>query len=319
MCVAIGTFDGVHVGHQAVIRRTVTRARSDGSLAMVATFDRHPATVLAPRQAPLLIQSLPQRLRCLAALGVDATWLIQFDRNLSEKTGEDFVRSMMRSFPALRAVLVGDKFRFGHRRGGTVALLHCLGGELGFDVEALPPVSINGAPVSSTRVRQEIRAGRLAEVQSLLGRPYALAGMVVQGDGLGRQIGFPTANLDVTGQALPPNGVYAAHATLQSWSGPAVVNLGTRPTLGLGNAAFRIEAHMIGFEGNVYGQEIEVQFLAFLRPEKRFATIDALREQIAVDCNTARERHSALHVSDFGRAAGPVAGIPAGARNAPDR
>lgn len=287
LCMAIGMFDGLHLGHQAVIGRTVSRAKNQDALALVATFDRHPASVIAPHHAPPAIQTLNQRLRGLSNLGVDATWLIHFDRAFSEKSAEEFVRDAFRYFPGLRVVLVGEKFRFGHRRQGTVELLQDLGHELGFEVEAIPPVNLNGEPVSSTRIRRQIRAGHLDEVRALLGRPYALAGKVVEGDRLGRQLGFPTANLAVEGMAVPPNGVYVAHAEATAWSGPAVVNVGFRPTIEPQPQSIRVEAHLIGFDGEVYGQEIELLFLRFLRSERKFGDVGALRAQIAEDCRAA--------------------------------
>ena len=291
---ALGTFDGVHLGHQAVIRQMVARAKAQQAISLVATFDRHPAAVLAPHRAPLLIQSLAQRLHAFARLRVEATWLIPFDLAFSQITGEDFVRTVHADFPKLHTVFVGDRFRFGHRRAGSVGLLRRLGAQLGFAVEAVPPVCLNDAPVSSTRVRQEIAAGRLGEVRALLGRPYALAGTVVRGERLGRQLGFPTANLHAEGLALPPQGVYVAHATLPVWSGPAVANIGVRPTLGRAGAALRIEAHLIGFDGEAYGLELELVPLAFLRPEQSFVTLGALREQIAADRAMALAQYPVL-------------------------
>jgi len=288
LCMAIGMFDGLHLGHQSVIGRTVSRARNEGALALVATFDRHPAGVIAPHHAPLAIQTLNQRLRGLSNLGVDATWLIHFDKAFSEKSAGEFVRDAVRQFPGLRVVLVGEKFRFGHRRQGTVELLQNLGRELRFEVEAIPPVNLDGEPVSSTRIRRLIRAGHLDEARALLGRPYALAGKVVEGDRLGRRLGFPTANLAVEGMAVPPNGVYAAHAEVGAWSGPAVVNIGFRPTVEREQQLIRVEAHLIGFGGEIYGQEIELLFLKFLRPERKFDDIGALRAQIGEDCRVAR-------------------------------
>lgn len=294
LCMAIGMFDGLHLGHQAVIGRTVSRARNEGALALVATFDQHPAKVIGPHHAPPAIQTLSQRLRCFAGLGINATWLIHFDRTFSEKSAEEFVRDAVRKFPGLRVVLVGEKFRFGHRRQGTVEFLRNLGRELGFEVEAVPSVNLNGEPVSSTRIRREIRAGHLDEVGALLGRPYALAGKVVEGDRLGRQLGFPTANLAVEGMAVPPNGVYAAHAEAGGWSGPAVVNIGFRPTVERHPQLIRVEAHLIGFDGEIYGEEIELFFLRFLRSERKFDDIGGLRAQISEDCRVARDLHETI-------------------------
>lgn len=292
---AIGFFDGLHIGHQAVIGRTIASARSvQGGLAVAVTFDRHPASVTAPDRAPLLIQTLDQKLRTLAGLGLNATWLIRFDKTFSKKAPEDFVSEMVENFPGVRAVFVGEKFRFGKQRLGTVELLQELGHRFGFGVEPIPPVMCRGNPVSSTRIRHLISAGHLDQAMELLGRPYALAGTIVEGDRFGRQLGYPTANLKVEGLVLPPHGVYAAHAEVRSWSGPAVVNIGFRPTLQHQAPVLRVEAHLIGFEGEIYGQEIELSFLRFLRSERRFETTEALRAQIAEDCRTAVHIHTDL-------------------------
>lgn len=298
---AVGMFDGLHLGHQAVIGRAISRARNEGGLAVAATFDRHPASVTAPQHVPPAIQTLNQKLRSLAQSGLDATWLIPFDKAFSEKSAAEFVNCTLGHFPGLRVVFVGEKFRFGHRRQGTVEVLRNLGREFGFQVEAIPPINHNGEPVSSTRIRRQIRAGHLDEARVLLGRPYALAGKIVEGDQLGRQLGFPTANLAVEGMVLPPNGVYAAHAEVCSWSGPAVVNIGFRPTLEQAKPEIRVEAHLIGFTGEIYGQEIELSFLGFVRAERKFNNIEALRVQIAEDCRTATELYQTVWPSPANR------------------
>ncbi len=291
---AFGMFDGVHLGHQAVIRRSIELARSERARAVVATFDRHPSVLLYPDKAPLAIQTLNQRLNAIASLGVSATWLIRFDRAFSKQSGEVFARGLARDFPALRTVIVGDRFRFGHRRSGSVGLLSALGRELGFVVEALQPVTWKGQPISSTRVRHHISIGDLAGTRELLGRPYTMAGTVVTGDRLGRKLGFPTANLSMEGMALAPNGVYVAHAWLTSWSGPALLSIGYRPTLRSRRPRLRVEVHLLGFEGEIYGQGIELCLLAKLRSEKRFPTLADLRQQIEADCKVADEKYTRL-------------------------
>ncbi len=284
---ALGVFDGVHVGHREVIRRMVADAATRGDAPIVVTFDRHPNAVVAPDHTPPLIQTLPQKLRALAALGAEATWLIRFDAAFSAQSGETFVRALARDFHPLRSIFVGDGFQFGHRRSGHVALLHRLGAELGFATHAVPAVATGGGPVSSTRVREAIRAADFALAGTLLGRPYALAGEVVRGDQLGRKLGFPTANLDAAGLVLPPNGVYAAHAVLPSFSRDAVVNLGLRPTLGDTRPRLRIEAHLLEFDGDLYGRELELVFTRRLRDEVKFDSLEALREQIRRDIAAA--------------------------------
>jgi riboflavin kinase/FMN adenylyltransferase len=283
VCAAIGVFDGVHLGHQQVIRQTLADAQQHEALAVVITFDPHPNTVVAPARVPPLIYSLPQKLRALAALGVDAAWLIRFDAAFSRQTGEEFVQVMARDFGHLHSVCVGSDFTFGRQRSGNVALLQTLGARLGFAVHGIAAVSLDGQPVSSTRIREAVRAGQFDTAGRMLGRGYSLAGEVVPGERLGRQLGFPTANVDTRGLVLPPNGVYAAHV---HWGGKrfrAVLNIGLRPSVSPETASPRVETHLLDFHGELYGQELEIAFLAKLRDEQKFASVEALREQITRD------------------------------------
>jgi riboflavin kinase/FMN adenylyltransferase len=291
VCLAIGVFDGVHLGHQQVIRQAVADAEQQEGLAVVATFDCHPNTVVAPERVPPLIYSLPQKLRAIAALGVDATWVIHFDAAFSQQTGEEFVRGLAREFPQLHSVCVGGTFTFGHKRSGNVALLQRLGRELGFQVHGLAAVALDGQPVSSTRIRDAIRTGDFAQAGRMLGRPYRLAGRVVRGDQLGRTLGFPTANLDVAGLALPPRGVYAARVSHEGRAYAAVMNLGVRPTVAAGPPPPpRLEVHLLDADLDLYDQELEVTPEVFLRAEQRFPSLDELRAQIARDVGQARLR-----------------------------
>jgi len=290
VCVALGVFDGVHLGHQRVIQQTLADARTSRGLAVVITFDRHPNAVVAPDRVPPLIYSLPQKLRTLAALGVDATWLIPFDEAFSRQSGQTFVRGLARDFGSLNSVCVGAEFTFGHKRSGDVALLRDLGRELGFAVHGMEAVNTDGLAVSSTRIRDAIQAGEIEVASRMLGRPYTLAGLVVRGDGLGRQLGFPTANLDICGLVLPPNGVYAARARVQGRFHAVVLNIGFRPTLKNPTPQLQVEAHLPGYDGNLHGQELEVTFVGKLRDEQRFPSLEALKAQIAQDIQVARNR-----------------------------
>ena len=292
VCLAIGVFDGVHLGHQQVIRQAVTDAEQQEGLAVVVTFDRPPAAVLAPERAPLLICPLPLRLRAIAALGVDVTWLIQFDLQFSQQRAEDFVRRLAREWQPTRSVCVGSNFVFGHRRSGDVELLRKLGRELGFTVHGLAAVALDGRTVSSTRIREAIRAGRLDQAQQMMGREYVLAGPIVRGDQLGRQLGFPTANLDVSGLVLPPGGVYAIHAAVGRSHYRGVLNIGHRPTLRNPLPQLRVEAHLLDFDGDLYGREMELTFVGRLRAERKFPSLEALRAQIAEDVAAARRLFS---------------------------
>lgn len=288
VCVAIGMFDGVHLGHQQVIRQAVTDAEQHEGLAVALTFDRHPNAVVAPERVPPLIYSLPQKLRCLETLGVDATLLLPFDEGLSRKAGEEFVLDLARELGSLQSICVGSAFTFGHKRSGDLELLRRLGAELGFAVHGVAAVSLDGEVVSSTRIREAVGAGKLDFAGQMLGRAYALASQVVRGDRLGRKLGFPTANLDVQGRLLPPAGVYAAHARAEGRSFRAVLNIGTRPTLAAAASSWRAEVHLLDFEGDLYDRELEVTFTAKLRDEKRFPSLDELRAQIAADVAAAR-------------------------------
>ncbi|MCI0744015.1 MAG: bifunctional riboflavin kinase/FAD synthetase [Verrucomicrobia subdivision 3 bacterium] len=298
VCVAIGVFDGVHLGHQQVIRQTLTDAEQQEALAVVITFDRHPNAVVAPERTPELIYSLPQKLRVIESFGADVTWLIRFDEAFSRQTGEEFVRKMARDFGHIHSICVGSTFTFGHKRSGNVELLRRLGSELHFSVHGLAAVALDGEIVSSTRIRDAIRSGQLEAAGQMLGRGYALSGKVVKGDGFGHTLGFPTANLDTTGLVLPPNGVYAAHAhlypALLQRSGKdeghrAAVNIGVRPTLSDPQPKRRVEAHLLDFGGDLYGRELDLTFVEKLRDEQKFGSIDRLKAQIERDIAAARE------------------------------
>jgi riboflavin kinase/FMN adenylyltransferase len=287
-CVAIGVFDGVHLGHQQVIHQTIADARQHEGLAVVVTFDRHPNAVLAPERVPPMIYALPQKLRVIESLGVDATLLIPFDLEFSQVTAADFVHELARGFPHLVSVCVGSRFTFGHQRSGNVALLKSMGRELGFSVHSLASVSLDDEAVSSTRIRAAIRKGDLDAASQMLGRACSLCAKVVRGDSLGRQLGFPTANLDSTGLVLPPTGVYAAHALLDQQEYRAVLNLGYRPTISQPARRLQVEAHLLDFTGELYGRELEIVWAAKLRDERKFPSPAALRMQIERDITAAR-------------------------------
>jgi len=288
VCLAIGFFDGVHLGHQQIIRQTVTDARQQEADALVITFDRHPNTVVAPQRVPPLIYSLSQKLRVIESLGADTLLLIRFDKAFSEQTGEAFIRSLARDLGHVQSLCVGANFAFGRKRAGDVRLLKTLGAELKFAVHGIAAVSLDGQAVSSTRIREAILAGDLDVASQMMGRAYSLAGRVVPGDRLGRQLGFPTANLVVTGLALPPNGVYAVHAEAGGKTHRAVLNIGHRPTLQDPSPQLRVEAHLLDFQGDLYGQELEVMFVEKLRDEKKFASLAELRQEIARDIQQAQ-------------------------------
>jgi len=286
--VAIGMFDGVHLGHQQLIRQAVADAEQHEGRAVVVTFDRHPNSVIAPERVPPLIYSPPQKLRAIAALGVDATVIIPFTPEFSRLPADEFVRALARQFAPMHSICVGSTFTFGHRRSGNVALLRQLGDELNFHVHGIAAVSLDQEVVSSTRIREAVRAGELSAASQMLGREYALGSVVARGDELGARLGFPTANLDVAGLLVPPHGVYAAHAYVEGRAHRAVVNIGVRPTVRSEASQLRVEAHLLDFTGDLYAREMELTFVEKLRDEQKFASLDELRAQITRDVAAAR-------------------------------
>ncbi len=288
VCLAIGFFDGVHLGHQQIIRQTIADAHQHNAVALVLTFDRHPNSVVAPGRVPPLIYSLPQKLRAIESLGTDHLLLVGFDKQFSEQSGEAFVRGLIRDLGSIQSICVGADFVFGHKRSGDVALLKKLGGETGFSVHGLAAVSLDGRIVSSTRIREAIRAGNLDGASQMLGRPYAIAGRVIEGDKLGRQLGFPTANLDAAGLVLPPNGVYTGLTTVKKKSHGVALNIGFRPTMVSAKPELRVEAHLLNFNGRLYGAELEIKVGEKLRGERKFSSPAELQVQIARDIAAVR-------------------------------
>jgi riboflavin kinase/FMN adenylyltransferase len=289
VCVAIGVFDGVHLGHQQVIKQIISDARQQNGLSLALTFDRHPSSIVAPAKAPQLIYAVPQKLREIGELGVDAILLSEFTREFSLQSGEQFVRNLARDLTRLTSVSVGSTFTFGHKKSGNVDLLRQLGTELGFQVHGLAAVSLDGQVVSSTRIRERISAGDLDAASQMLGRPYSIRGQVIRGDQLGRKLGFPTANLDITGLLTPPNGVYAVIAMGNGFAIRGVANIGMRPTVSSSQPERRFEVHLLNFSHDIYDSELEVIFAGFIRPEQRFASLEELKAQIARDISSAQK------------------------------
>jgi riboflavin kinase/FMN adenylyltransferase len=279
---ALGVFDGVHVGHQAVIKRTVDAAARDGGKSFVVTFSPHPIRVIAPEKAPAsLLATLDEKAAVVKALGVDGLLVIHFDMAFASMAAEDFIRKIC--VGNVRTIAVGVDWRFGSNRSGDVAMLRKIGEELGFRLEAVQPVMWDGERISSTRIRQAIRDGSFAAAGEMLGRPYELSGIVIEGRKLGRKIGFPTANLRLGECQLPADGVWAVKV---DGSLNGVANLGMRPTV---NGTERLlEVHLFDFCGDLYGKELRIRFVQFLRPEKKFGSVGELREQIAKDAVLAR-------------------------------
>jgi riboflavin kinase/FMN adenylyltransferase len=288
VCLAIGVFDGVHLGHQQIIRQTIADAHQHNAVAVVVTFDRHPNAVVAPDRVPPQIFSRSQKIRAIESLGADALLEIHFDKAFSEQTGETFIRGLAAGLGKIHSICVGADFVFGHKRSGNVSLLKKLGDEMNFQVHGLAAVALDGQVVSSTRIREQIREGNFDAASQMLGRPYAICGRVVEGDHVGHTLGFPTANLDVTGLILPSNGVYAACTYVRGQFYRVALNIGVRPTVSAGAPELRVEAHLLDFNGKLYGEELEVEMGEKLREERRFGTIEELRGQIASDVASVR-------------------------------
>lgn len=288
VCAAIGVFDGVHLGHQQVLRQTLSDAGRLEGIPLAITFDQHPSRVIAPDRAPKMIHSLDRKVEAIAKLGFENILVIKFTPEFCKLPAENFINGLARDFAKLGSICVGSAFTFGHRRGGNVKLLKELGAQLDFTVHGLAAVALDGEPVSSTRIRSAISKGELDAASQMLGREYVLEGRVVQGDQLGRQLGFPTANLEATELVMPANGVYAAHVRVDGESHRAAVNIGYRPTVS-GERALRVEAHLLDYEGDLYDRQLGLIFVRKLRDEQRFESMDALREQIAIDVESARK------------------------------
>ncbi|ANY19159.1 Riboflavin biosynthesis protein RibF [Tsuneonella dongtanensis] len=291
--IALGNFDGFHLGHQAVAGEAIRWAREQGRPSIVATFDPHPVRHFKPDAAPFRLTTLEQRQELYLAAGATAMLVFHFDGELAGTTAEDFVRVLLHQRLGAAGVVTGEDFTFGKGRGGNLSVLRDLGGEVGIEARTVAPVLDGGEPVSSSRVRTALQAGDCATATRLLTRPFAIRGVVQHGDKVGRTIGYPTANLPLEGYLRPRYGIYAVTgkvlATGQELGGAA--NIGVRPTFDPPKEL--LEPYFFDFDGDLYGQEIEVAFHHFLRPEAKFDSLDALTAQMAKDCDRARELLSA--------------------------
>jgi riboflavin kinase/FMN adenylyltransferase len=290
--VTIGAYDGVHIGHRLVIDRVRRVAAEQGLASAVVTFDQHPAAVVRPESAPGLLTDLEQKLELLAGTGVDYALVVRFDHARSEESAEDFVREVLVGCLATRAVVVGHDFHFGYKRRGNVALLQDMGAELGFDVTGLRLFGDGSSdqPVSSTRIRELLAAGAVSEAASLLGRPHQVRGVVGHGDERGRELGFPTANVAVPRAILlPADGVYAGwYQRPDEARWPAALSLGRRPTFYEEAELSLLEANLLDFDGDLYGEPARVEFVAHLRAQARFESAHELVSQMRRDVATSR-------------------------------
>ena len=284
---ALGVFDGVHLGHRAVIDAAVVGARESGGRAGVVTFEPHPIQVLAPEKAPRrILASLEHKELLLEKLGVSLLVVLPFTPEFAVREAKVFAEELFGAAGSLRQVSVGDDWKFGRARGGTFPLLREWGAEHGVQVDGAGAVMIEGERISSTRIRQAIRDGNLEAAAAMLGREFTVFGTVAHGRQLGGKIGVPTANIEVGDEQLPPDGVYVVKAEVGGVMRKGVGNLGMRPTVGAKRRL--LEVHLFDFEGDLYGQNMEVWFGEYLRGEEKFESIDALKAQIAKDLERAR-------------------------------
>ena len=286
---AIGVFDGVHRGHQAVISTSANHARPENGTPVVVTFDPHPEKILRPEAAPHLLTATQHKIALIRDIGVAHLLVIHFDKQFAATPPQDFVGQLITHSKPLREICVGHEWSFGKDRAGNLDLLKRLGARFNFNVVGIAPVKVNGAVVSSTAVRHAIEGGDFAKAAEMLGREYTILGTVGHGDNLGKKIGFPTANLSAHSEQFPPNGVYLAEARIADMLYHGVVNLGFRPTVSSGKSERVLEIHLLDFNREIYGDDVEVRFVQYLRPEKKFENVDALVRQIRLDISQARE------------------------------
>ena len=285
--VALGNFDGVHAGHQEILKTAIARARAANGAAFALTFDPLPAKVLNPARAPRLIMTSEDKAEALRQSGIDGVIVLEFTHALSRLSPREFVREYLRGRIGARTVVVGHNVSFGHDRAGDAATMRDLGRESGFDTVIVGPVRIAGMDVSSTNVREAIAAGDMAAAARLLGRSHFVSGPVIHGRERGRTIGFPTANIGARTECLPPDGVYATRLILPDGAYPSITNIGMRPTFA--EPERTIEAHVFDFSRDIYDQDVKLEWIERIRPERKFDSAQALAAQIAADLRRARE------------------------------
>jgi riboflavin kinase / FMN adenylyltransferase len=285
----VGTFDGVHRGHWEVLREIHRRARATDRRSVLVTFHPHPLRIVDPERAPPLLTTPEEKKEILAESGLDYAVFLRFSPALSRYSPERFVEEILVRGLGIRELVIGYDHGFGRGRSGDVDTLRRLGGRLGFDVDVVGPVPMGPEPVSSTRIRNAVAAGDMAAAAEGLGRPYSVRGIVVRGDGRGRDLGFPTANIRVGSpeKLLPPAGIYAVRGVLNGVTRPGALHLGPRPTFK--GSPPSIEVHLMDFDGNLYGEEVRIDFIRYLREIRPFGSIHALVEQMMDDVNLARD------------------------------
>lgn len=289
---ALGNFDGVHLGHQAIFRQVVVRATEIGGTSMVFTFEPHPLAVLAPERAPRLLTTAEQKMRLIGALGIAVGLQIPFTEHFARQEPLAFIRDVLCEGLGVHHLVVGHDCRFGHKRAGTVDLLHEYAAVYGYHVTVIPAITQDGTVVSSSNIRRCLQHGDVEQAARLLGRAYALEGQVVEGFRRGTTIGFPTANVRPVNAVVPQNGVYAVRVEWEHRIYPGVANVGYNPTFG--NEAMSVEAHLFDMTANLYGATVRVEFVSRIRDERKFDSIEELVAQIASDAHYARHVHARL-------------------------
>jgi riboflavin kinase / FMN adenylyltransferase len=278
----LGVFDGLHLGHQRIVRRVVERAAATGAVPTVVTFDPHPRSIVRPETAPPLLQTFAQKMEGLRLLGVHQVLVLDFTPELAAISAEDFVEHFLVRALDSREVYLGEGFAFGHLRRGTIELLRELSHQLGFLAEEIPEVQLRGYRISSTLIRQLLQSGEVNTARRMLGRPYGVEGIVTRGQGLGSRLLYPTANLAVDNRVIPADGVYVTLSLVEGVWHRSVTNIGKRPTVS-DDGISKIEAHLIDFDRDIYDQNVRLRFLHRLRGEKRFNGLDELKAQISRD------------------------------------
>jgi riboflavin kinase/FMN adenylyltransferase len=285
--VALGNFDGVHIGHQTILRTAIERAEAIGGSALALTFDPLPSKVLNPNHAPRLIMTPEDKHELLRSFGLHGVIVLTFSHELSLLSPVEFIREYLRRRIGAREVVVGHNVSFGHLRAGNADVMRQLGREFGFETTVVGPIERDGIEVSSTQVRQLIGEGKMQNAAALLGRPHFIRGPVVHGRERGRTIGFPTANIQSRTECLPPDGVYATRVVMEEGSYASITNIGMRPTFGEPERS--IEAHIFNFNRDIYDREVKLEIAERIRPERKFESAQALAAQIAADLQRARE------------------------------
>lgn len=294
----LGVFDGLHLGHQLIMRTVAERARAIGAVPTAITFDPHPRSVLHPESSPPLLQTLDQKVEGFGILGIEQTIVVRFTEEFSQIRAEDFLRDVVKERLQAREVYLGRGFNFGHNREGNIELLQKVGGELGFVAGEVPEVRLRGQRVSSSKIRELLAAGRVNLARRMLGRPYGVEGLVVRGNERGHTLGFPTANLHPQNRVLPAHGVYVTGTLIDGQWRRSVTNVGTRPTFETATEP-SVETFVMNWSGDLYGDVVRVRFLYRLRDEKKFASLEALKAQIENDVARAEnyfEKAGARHM-----------------------